>query len=166
MTPEQFRHALDLRGSDLSLWPQDERLDAQSLLVADPLTRQHLRAAHKVDAFFCTHDPGRAADTLAVQRLMSGVSARLESTSQGDMHKSRQISLGQKMARLLSRPTRWHVPDWGDGWSPWLTRFATTAAMAAAAGIYVGAWWHGDGSSGQSAAELLAMMDYSTLMGL
>lgn len=160
MTQEKFRHGLDLWGSDLSRWPDSDRQAAQDLLDRDDAARRELRTSQAMDAFFCANDPGRAASDDAVQRLMSGVTARLNAATSPTLHTSCQEQRGlmAKITAILG-----DMSDWGQ----WVPRFAASTAMAAALGIYVGGWWSAEtAASTQSAADLLAMIDYSSLMGL
>ena len=49
MTPETFRHALDLYGADLSRWPQPRRAQAERLVDTDPAARQALDDSRRLD---------------------------------------------------------------------------------------------------------------------
>ncbi len=49
MTPEQFENALDLYGSDLSIWPESMAEDAQDLLTQSEKARQTLEDAVLLD---------------------------------------------------------------------------------------------------------------------
>jgi len=165
MTLDDLRYGLDLWGSDLSRWPAAQRQAAQALIDQDQAAAAEWRLSQRADAFFCAHDPASAMPSIAVQRMMNNVTARIADMGHRGLENQMQApcqirrrTLWQKLSDSLDIPEM--------NWAVWLPRFAATAALAAMLGVYAGGMMPMDGISGQSAADVVAMLDYSSLMGL
>ncbi len=83
MMLDEFRHALDVQGSDLSQWPQPLRGKAEALVKADPAARAALEDARHIDALIEVSVRGEAAmpADIAARAL-----ARLDATALPRQH--------------------------------------------------------------------------------
>jgi hypothetical protein len=121
MNRSRFQELLDIRGSDLAIWPKDERLDAEELIAHDRGAAQLLAHANWLDAAIergLTNRPEYRLD-LAASRIIAQLSGDLPS----------QGGLFEQTTRYLSRLWTNQYPLW--------PRVAVVS-FAAALGIVVG----------------------------
>ena len=81
---DAFQDALDRYGADLEKWPPKARARAESWLAGSSQARELLAEARRLDDVLRADRPGASAKRHALrQRILSAVSERAGSTSQG-----------------------------------------------------------------------------------
>jgi hypothetical protein len=93
MTRAEFQHLIDIRGSDLSGWPDELRVAAERLVAADPAARARLDAARRLDEFIAR---GMTVEPASLDPAVARVVARLPR----ELPPQRRFALSWPMALL------------------------------------------------------------------
>jgi hypothetical protein len=77
MTPAQFRHLLDVLGTDPARWPADQWRAARALLASDRAARQVLEAAQRLENAIRHAAVPTGDEPAAVERVMAAFAVPL-----------------------------------------------------------------------------------------
>jgi hypothetical protein len=152
----RFRRLLDSYGADPQRWPQERRVGAQTLLNSLAQARAMLEETERVDAVIAAASARedaalaqRSPPDAALQRLRSGVAARIATEVKPPAEQRTTWALAARIQRLLSPRLYWAT-------------MATGGGIAVAAGLLLGATY----AAAPSPNAALSMLQSSPIVFL
>jgi len=154
MNRDRFQDLLDSRGSDLSAWPDGDRLAAERIIASDPVAAAALEQARRLDGLIrrsLASAPQSSREDIA-SRILAGLPKSLPAQERQTEPRVIEVRAPRK------KPKPWAF------WPAQEAFFPRVAALgfAAAFGIAVGLFWAQNTAERQEASADAAAIIFQT----